>query len=538
MRGLREIAAVFAMQCILTSPATAVECSDWQSGDFWNAPQDSTFLTRLLNLNSANTETNTVPYLENLSECLKKIENINALSERGYSPLMLASELSDDPAVVVLLFEMGARADTRSLDGTTAIQHAAQTNPNPDILDVLITNGADISEKTHEAVSLLSLAAMGNNSVEVVNRLIELGANPNQPDQFGLVPLHYAARDTKDRQVLDVLIGVTTDIDVPSNLGLTPLHFAAMKGQPLAVETLLTHNADPNAKTYDGGWTPAFGAAVETKFPIVFKMLADAGADMNYQPPNDPNTSTPLVTMLSGPTPRPSYLVEALIEAGASVRLRDQSGINALEAAQIYDAPDDITELLNAKSEQENHINSSDCSLIVGERKRLECYDKTAGLSGNMSINDTDRSGTQWHYEQSTSELDGRSDVWLSVDSVNRQPNQINRLETAQLWVRCMENSTNLFVTFNDYTSRNQNVRYRLDEGPIKSVWMETMAGGDGIGIWSGKRAIPFARTIFDSQTLVVGYDTYSQNSVEFTFDVAGLRQRIGPLAKSCNWTP
>lgn len=100
-----------------------------------------------------------------------------------------------------------------------------------------------------------------------------------------------------------------------------------------------------------------------------------------------------------------------------------------------------------------------------------------------------------------------------------------------------MENKTNVLIGFDRYTTENQNVKYKLDDEPVQKQWMETMRGGDGIGIWSGARAIPFIRKMFGKESLVIAYDTYT-GPVEFTFDISGLRARIDALAKGCEWKP
>lgn len=186
------------------------------------------------------------------------------------------------------------------------------------------------------------------------------------------------------------------------------------------------------------------------------------------------------------------------------------------------------------------------CHVFEDASERVDCYDQLTGYSseeiasvGQPTIpSETDPLGDQWQLQTESSALDDRTDVWLSVDSSNTQPNQVNRPERARLYARCMNNSTNLFIVFNDYTSDNQNVRYRIDEGEVASAWMQTMNGGDGIGIWSGGTAIPFIRRLFDGENLVVSYRSYTNNSLEFVFDISGLRERIPVLAQNCGWTP
>lgn len=196
------------------------------------------------------------------------------------------------------------------------------------------------------------------------------------------------------------------------------------------------------------------------------------------------------------------------------------------------------------------------CLDIQSDAARLQCYDSVAGfqtdatdstpqfafpknsLTTDQEADGPDETqGDQWREAQKESALDGRKDVWLSVKSKNSQPNVVGSPERAILWVRCMENTTNIFVTFERYTSENQNVRYRIDQQPVQSKWMQTMRGGEGIGLWSGSSAIAFARELFNHNDFVVSYDTYT-GPVEFEFDISGLRDRISSLARSCQWDP
>ena len=186
-------------------------------------------------------------------------------------------------------------------------------------------------------------------------------------------------------------------------------------------------------------------------------------------------------------------------------------------------------------------VNFSECHQLEGDSERLACYDSASGWTATSAEEEveyiaSEDSGAQWQYNDEKSSLDGRKDVWLRVWSNNSQSNQIGSPEKAVFYVRCMNNSTNVFVEFNSYTTEDQNVRYRLDEGGVSKVWMQTMNGGDGIGIWSGRSAIPFAKKLLDNKKLVIAYNSYSNHNLEFVFDIGGLRNQLSPLAESCQW--
>lgn len=190
------------------------------------------------------------------------------------------------------------------------------------------------------------------------------------------------------------------------------------------------------------------------------------------------------------------------------------------------------------------------CHRMSTDYIRLMCYDNETGYTDAANNSEeqaelaetaeepvAESEGKQWRYSEEKSALDNRKDIWLSVISENTQANSIGSPIRATLWVRCMENKTNVLIGFDRYTTDNQSVRYKLDDGSVQKQWMETMRGRDGIGIWSGGRAIPFTKKMFGKERLVIAYDTYT-GPVEFTFDISGLRDRIDPLADECSWSP
>ncbi|TKD21962.1 hypothetical protein FBT96_07355 [Rhodobacter capsulatus] len=202
------------------------------------------------------------------------------------------------------------------------------------------------------------------------------------------------------------------------------------------------------------------------------------------------------------------------------------------------------------------------CSALDGAGFRMTCYDsifkgngkallpvpapeatpepQAQGTEGEEIIDlRTEVSpGAQWHYSEKRSELDGRKDVWLSNESINTHSNQIGTPEHATLWLRCQGNTTSVILSFNSYISDNQSVPYRFDEGSVQKIGMVTAAGGEGLGLWSGGKSIPFIKSIFGKSKLVISFNSYSSRNIEFSFDVSGLRDRIDNLAAACKWSP
>lgn len=190
------------------------------------------------------------------------------------------------------------------------------------------------------------------------------------------------------------------------------------------------------------------------------------------------------------------------------------------------------------------------CHQMSTDDIRLKCYDRETEYSKTTDDSKekeevteaeprpiTEPDGKQWRLSGERSALDSRKDVWLSVISDNTEGNSVGSPIRATLWLRCMENKTNVLISFDRYTTDNQNVRYKFDDESVQKQWMETIRGGDGIGIWSGSRAIPFIKKMYGKERMVVAYNTYS-GPVEFTFNISGVRARIDTLAKECEWAP
>jgi type VI secretion system protein VasI len=177
---------------------------------------------------------------------------------------------------------------------------------------------------------------------------------------------------------------------------------------------------------------------------------------------------------------------------------------------------------------------------------RLMCYDEVSGFKAEKEEQvseaaETEQiskpSGNQWRVSTEKSALTGRTDVFMSISSENRESNNIGTPEAGRLWIRCMDNTTALLITHGIYVSDAHNVRYKLDDGPIQKKWMNTLNGGDGVGLFSGSASIPFIKSMFGKDKMVAVISGYSRK-VELVFDISGLRERIDELATSCEWTP
>ena len=135
--------------------------------------------------------------------------------------------------VVQALLAAGAPVDARVADGATPLHWATRFGAD-DCVPLLLAAGADVHARDEDGRTPLFSA-----SPVVAAQLIAAGADALARNRFGEVPLH------RNRQAAFLVAGV----DVRDEAGLTPLHHAALAGNDAAVQWLLEHGADPQART-------------------------------------------------------------------------------------------------------------------------------------------------------------------------------------------------------------------------------------------------------------------------------------------------
>jgi serine/threonine-protein phosphatase 6 regulatory ankyrin repeat subunit B len=116
-------------------------------------------------------------------------ENINRENEKGYTPLMLASENGRED-IAEFLIKKGADINTKSLkDGQTALILASE-NSHIEIVKMLIKAGADVNAQNDEGqTSLMHASRLGDITVKA---LISVGADVNAKDKNSKTPLMFA----------------------------------------------------------------------------------------------------------------------------------------------------------------------------------------------------------------------------------------------------------------------------------------------------------------------------------------------------------
>ncbi len=163
--------------------------------------------------------------------------------------LMSAARQGDAEAVQAFLAG-GADPSRAQGDGMTAL-HAAALEGHGDVVDALLAAGAEVGATTRiGAYTPLHLASQGGHGA-VVRRLLAAGADATlATTNSATTPLHLAARAMGGEDAVDALLEHGADPNArEGSSGQTPLMFAASANRAPAIEVLLRHGADPNAAT-------------------------------------------------------------------------------------------------------------------------------------------------------------------------------------------------------------------------------------------------------------------------------------------------
>lgn len=106
--------------------------------------------------------------------------------------------------------------------------------------------------------------------------------------------------------------------------------------------------------------------------------------------------------------------------------------------------------------------------------------------------------------------------------ALNLSPDSYNKAGTdraTSLVLRCSDNKTDAYLSFNDYMgSDNPRITVRLDGGkPVKSVW----GGGEGGDSAFAPQPIQFIKTLAKHKKAIFGFEPYGSTMQVVEFDLS-----------------
>jgi uncharacterized protein len=291
----------------------------------------------------------------------------------GVTPLSLAAT-NRSARIAESLLAAGADPNARTAEGITVLMTAARTG-NPDIVKLLLAHGADVNARGEPYGETALVWAAEENHAEAVKLLtahgaqVDLRTNAMQypHDRFGLegvltilphgswTPLMYAARQGS-LEAARALGEAGANANLTDPDGTTALVIAIINGHYDTAAMLAEKGADPNLA--DSAGMAALYAAVDmstlgevygrparpstSKLTAVdlMKVLLARGANPNAQlkspalqrahTPGEPTLAEGATPLMRAAKNGDSAAIEALLDHGADVNLKQKNGTTAL----------------------------------------------------------------------------------------------------------------------------------------------------------------------------------------------------------------
>jgi len=262
-------------------------------------------------------------------------DHINKKGPAGSTPLMYAALYGEVDSVRQLL-KAGADPNLQNEAGATALMWATD---NLEIVTELVEHGAELNAKSSDSRTPLLVASGRFGAAPVVKFLLDHGANPSahSPALGGVMTPLAEAAYVGDETVLRMLAARGADV---KGAGPNPLEFAIvarcagcidllmgsaekddlslqalLDSPPLentrAINSLLDHGADVNAKDPDGNTLLMLVAACDEASIETVKRLIAGGADVNAKNPRGQ------VALDFARARGKTAVVDLLVEAGA-----------------------------------------------------------------------------------------------------------------------------------------------------------------------------------------------------------------------------
>jgi ankyrin repeat protein len=180
---------------------------------------------------------------------LRKGADVNARQQNNGATPLSAAALSGGPRICRMLLAAGARADTATTDGWTALMYAVGYR-DVELVKMLIAGGAQVNAKNissgkvrHGDIDMKELTALmlavPFGSPEMVKALLDAGADVRAHDGRGMTPLMFAvASDNQDARVARLLVERGAEVNAVSSSGETALDWAHKFNEPDVLKVL------------------------------------------------------------------------------------------------------------------------------------------------------------------------------------------------------------------------------------------------------------------------------------------------------------
>lgn len=281
---------------------------------------------------------------ERLGSFIESVVAIDEVGAVGFTALMLAAELNDNPDVVEYLISEGANPDFRTRTGQTALMSAALNEYTDEMIVALAENGADVNIENEYGLTPLSASFMFSSRPENTMRLLSFessklqmiipaGSDINYRTSRGYNILMLELRNNCDSETAEALIGEGVDLSARDAAGWSAGTIAAVYNtHPEVLELLYEHSVDFHVSGEEN-FTTLMLASARNIEPDIISLLIENGENINAATDSG---YTPL--MFAACVSLNDEIVSMLINAGADVSMKTIAGTTAWGFIQSNEA--------------------------------------------------------------------------------------------------------------------------------------------------------------------------------------------------------
>ena len=235
-----------------------------------------------------------------------------------------------------------------------------------------------------------------------------------------------------------------------------------------------------------------------------------------------------------GETEQFPHFGKTLIDDRLSTKRRNQSMIKEITALTITVA---FSMSLYAAIDDKKY---AQCAVMKKDLARLHCFDnlaKSKDLDGRVT--EPTPSETEptpivgkgnWKVFVEINPNDGSKIVILSLNAISGEK---RRSKPVQLVARCKSNTTDLYISWNEYLGNKAEVLTRVgDHKPNRERW--SMSTDKKTTFHT--KPIPLLKEMLTSSKMVSQVTPHNENPLTAIFNTSGLKNAIKPLQETCNW--
>lgn len=233
--------------------------------------------------------------------------------------------LKGDLKMCQILLDKGADPDCFGHPGPGLL--AAVTTDNLEIVRLLVERKASLNNRAgDDKLTALHAAICRNKSIEIIKYLLDCGADASVGTSLGTPILDACFKNSEE--VVRLLVGKAVDLDIPNNDGWAPLHVTY--NNPSLTRILLQNGANIN-NVGGTGRTPLFLAAEQNQAATA-EVLLEFSPDIDMECKPDPEISN--TALMAAVRSGAAEVAKKLLQAGADINLKSQSGLLVMEYAQ------------------------------------------------------------------------------------------------------------------------------------------------------------------------------------------------------------